>query len=187
MAITETSICNSALLKLGADRITSLSEGSKQAKLCNEQYAKMRDEVLTQHPWNFALKRAAIAADVSAPEWGYAYKYSLPADCLRVHRMESPDMEYKVEGRYVLTDEGAPLNILYIAQITDTAQFTPLFAEAVSCRLAADISYAVNQSSTVQKTMLDMYQYQLKLARSMDAQEGTPEDLDASSWVTVRF
>ena len=45
LTTTEVSICNSALIKVGAERITSLSDSNKRAQLCSEQYSKMRDEV----------------------------------------------------------------------------------------------------------------------------------------------
>ena len=54
-------ICNSGLIKLGASTIMSLTEGTKNANLCNEQFAKLRDEVLRGHNWNFAIARAKLA------------------------------------------------------------------------------------------------------------------------------
>ena len=54
--MSEVSICNSALIKLGASRIASLTEDSKEAKLCYEQYPILRDEVQASHPWNFCTK-----------------------------------------------------------------------------------------------------------------------------------
>ena len=46
MASSEVAICNSALIKIGAAEITSLSDVNKRAQLCNEQYSKLRDELL---------------------------------------------------------------------------------------------------------------------------------------------
>lgn len=186
MAITETSICNSALIKVGGARITSLADTSKEGLLCNERYEKCRDELLRSHPWNFALKRASPAADGTAPTWGYTYRYAMPADCLRVFRMEDNGIEWKSEGRYILTDEPGPLNILYIAQITDTSKFDPMFAEALSLRLAADIAYAMTNSAAMQENMWNAYLKMVAQARSMDGQEGTPEAIEAESWLDSR-
>ena len=43
-------ICNSALNQLGAASITSLTDNSKNARLCNERYATVRDAVFRSHP-----------------------------------------------------------------------------------------------------------------------------------------
>ena len=39
-----TGLCNSALAKVGAARITALDEGSKNANLCAELYERCRDD-----------------------------------------------------------------------------------------------------------------------------------------------
>lgn len=58
MAATNEDIANSALSKLGADEIVSLSsDTSRRAKLANRQFAKTRSKLLRSHPWNFAMKR----------------------------------------------------------------------------------------------------------------------------------
>lgn len=63
MSATVENICNSALTKIGAATISSISDTNKRALLCNEQYAKLRDDLLRSHPWNFAIKRAYLAKD----------------------------------------------------------------------------------------------------------------------------
>ena len=42
-------ICNRALIILGAETINSLSENTKNAKLCNEIFDDVRDELLDEH------------------------------------------------------------------------------------------------------------------------------------------
>lgn len=183
---TVVGICNSALAKIGAERISSLAEDNKRARFCNEQYEKIRDEVLSAHPWNFALLRASLAASVTAPTWGYSTQFLLPTNCLRVVGTEYSDTVYKIEGRYILSDDEGPFNILYISQVTDPSYFPPLFAEALSCRLAADLAYAIAQSNTLQSAMMAAYEQMIKRARSADAQEGSAEVIEASDWINSR-
>ena len=54
-------ICNSALNQLGAASITALTDNSKNARLCNERYAVVRDAVFRNHPWNCLIKRQQLA------------------------------------------------------------------------------------------------------------------------------
>ena len=84
-------ICNGALNQLGASTILTLTEDSKNARLCNARYENVRDAVFRHHPWNCLQKRLALPADTEAPAWGFTKQFTLPADCLRLLRIfESP-------------------------------------------------------------------------------------------------
>ena len=45
-------ICNGALNQLGASTILTLTEDSKNARLCNARFENVRDAVFRHHPWN---------------------------------------------------------------------------------------------------------------------------------------
>ena len=98
-------ICNGALNQLGATTILSLTEDSKNARLCNQRFTQVRDAVFRSHPWNCLQKRQELAADTTAPAWGFKFAYTLPADCLRLLRILDYDSNYKVEGRKILSNE----------------------------------------------------------------------------------
>ena len=97
-------ICNVALNQLGATTILSLTEDSKNARLCNQRFTQVRDAVFRSHPWNCLQKRQELAADTIAPAWGFKFAYTLPADCLRLLRILDYDSNYKVEGRKILSN-----------------------------------------------------------------------------------
>ncbi len=182
-------IVNAALIKLGEATITSMTENAKAARLANNVFEELRDAVLQAHPWNFALARASLAADAAAPVWGYGFAYVLPAApafCLRVLDIEDQAAEWRVEGRRILTDAGAPLRIRYIAQVTDPNQFSALFRECLAARLAAELAEPLKQSSTIAEAMRQLYERKLAEARTADAQEGTPEAIEAAEWLESR-
>ena len=54
-------ICNGALNQLGASTILSLTEDSKNARLCNARYTQVRDSLFRSHPWNCLVKRVELA------------------------------------------------------------------------------------------------------------------------------
>ena len=64
-------ICNGALNQLGATTILSLTEDSKNARLCNSRYTQVRDSLFRSHPWNCLQKRVELAADTDTPAWGF--------------------------------------------------------------------------------------------------------------------
>jgi len=185
-------IVNAALIKLGEATITSLSDSSKPARLANAIFEDIRDAVLQAHPWNFALARASLAANATAPTWGYDYAYDLPTApnyCLKVVGIESDDIEgvvWKVEGRQIVTDEGAPLKIVYLKQVTDPNQFSALFREALAARLAAELAEPLKQSGPMAEAMRELYERKLQEARFADATEGTPDVVTADEWLNAR-
>ncbi len=179
-------IGNIALVNLGENTITSLSDDVKAARLINRRYAPIRDAVLRAHPWNCAMTRAQLASSDPPPLWGPAACYPLPTDCLRVLRLDDPSVVWKVEGRTVVTNASAPLNILYARRIADPNDFDPLLVEAIAARLAADLAHPITQSTTLVQVMWDLYRQKLIEARGVDGQEGAGDEVIADTWLTAR-
>ena len=187
-------ICNGALNQLGASTILTLTEDSKNARLCNARYTQVRDSVFRSHPWNCLQKRVQLAADTDTPAWGFTQQYTLPADCLRVLTILDYDADYKIEGRKILTDNST-MKILYIARITDPNEYDELLRETLSAALAADIAYAVTSSNPTASNMYNLFKDKLKEARFVDATEGqnqNPEKgmadvVGADTFINSRF
>jgi hypothetical protein len=187
-------ICNGALNQLGATTILSLTEDSKNARLCNSRYTQVRDGLFRTHPWNCLQKRVELAADTDAPAWGFSYAYTLPADCLRLLRILDYNSNYKVEGRKILSNTSS-MKILYIGRITDPNEYDELLRETLSASLAADIAFAVTSNNTTATNMYNLFQDKLKDARFVDSTEGqnVEQDLgmtdviDAGTFINSRF
>ena len=177
--ITEVSICSSALTKLGDETITSLTDDNDRARKCNLLYGSTRDSVLRSHPWNFALKRASLAALVDAPIWEYDYAYQLPADCLRLVKTNANTKDvHKIEGRQIYTDAVAPLLILYVRRVEETTDFDANFVDALIVRLAFELANVITGKKRYAEEMWGEYQTKLAHARTIDGMEGSPEVLD---------
>lgn len=186
---SETGIFNAALIEMGSDVVIDPMEDSEQARTLSVRWPGVRDATLRAHPWNFALERAQLAALAQAPVWGFANQYQLPADpfCLRVLKVkDSEDIDWKVEGRKIKTDLGAPLNILYIKRVTDPNEYDALFIEAAAARLAAATAFRIMQSRTAAKDLWELYRDKLREAREIDAHEGTPDDFGDSDFLVAR-
>lgn len=195
MAASEVTICNLALAALGADRIADLGDDSQPARLCSVFYEPGRDAVLRAYPWNFAIRRAALAALSDAPAWGFDRQYQLPEGpspeyCLRVLEVDQADdrnAPFLIEGRKILTDIEAPLYIKYIARVTDPAQFDAAFIRALAARLAVDLAYPLTASASMVEQVSKLYQAVMSEARIVDAQEGTPGTVSATDWIEDRL
>lgn len=189
MASSPVAICNSALIKIGAERITNLTDDTKEARLCNEQYEKMRDEVLASHFWNFAMERIELAQLTDTPEFGYRFYYAIPSNVLRIKQTQCEDDEWfreTYDNQDVLITDLNEVKILAITQVTNTTLFSKMFDDALAWRIAAEICYAITQNATLADATYARYERALSYARTYDAQEGTPLIVKANQYKNVR-
>jgi len=177
---SEVSICNRALALLGANTITSLTDGSTEANVCNAVYADARDAVLRAFPWSCAIQRATLAQLSTSPVWGYDKAYSLPNDphCLAVLDLKESS-KYRVEGRNLVCNSDTA-TIKYVARITDPGQFDPAFVFALACRISAEVSYALTQNRSLSSDMWQLSENAITEASIYDGAEVGSEDITAT-------
>ncbi len=191
MAVSNVSVCNKALILLGEDIISSLSDDTKAAIQCGNIYEHTRDAMLRKHPWNFAVKRVALSQSTTAPVWGFDYSYTLPVDCLRVLFVENEDIyPFKLEGRFVVTDNGSDsstINIKYISRIIDPSQWDTLFVDLLSSRLAYELAIPLTDLKQRRDDMKDLYLERLADVQAVDAQEETSDQVPDGSWADSRL
>ena len=180
-----TDICNSALVKLGAERINNINEDNKRARLCLEQYEKIKQRVLRSHNWTCAIKRSVLPKLVSVLAFGEENLFQKPLDCLRIVSI-SVDSPYKLEGDKILSYENE-LQISYITSTTPEEKFDACLREAIACALAADLCYAINQSNNMKAQLLQEYEFWIGEARSFNSQEITPDNYLFDTWSDSRM
>lgn len=80
---TQASIYNMALAAIGVDRfVQSPTDGSIQARTCNVFWDAVRDQVLQDFPWGFAMRYSPLQLITKTlTNWLCCYKY--PADCVQ--------------------------------------------------------------------------------------------------------
>jgi hypothetical protein len=133
---SETSLANMALSKIGAARITDIdSDTSVQAIQCQLHFDQTRDALLRSFEWNFAIAQAPLSEDSSTPTFHYDHQFLLPDDFIRVTKNYDGGDHWEIQGQLLLTDEDS-VDLEYVAQITDTTTFDPLFIEVLVLRLA---------------------------------------------------
>lgn len=182
---SEVSICNRALQKLGANRITSLTDASPNARACNNAYAEVRDAELRAHPWAFSIKRATLASSTTPPAFKYGNAIPLPTDCLRLLPPDDYDNDWVVESGNILTN-ATTANVRYISQVVDPNLMDPTFREALACRLAMEMCEELTQSNTKLQGIMEQYKMALREARRNNAFERRSQEPREDSWITVR-
>lgn len=196
MATSDVSIINSALIKIGEATITSTGQSNKAARIAKVQYPIKRDELLRMYRWNFAMARAILAPESTAPEFGFSYKFLVPTDCVEVVGLfddNEPQQNYtssrtpfKVEGKYILADDDT-LYVFYRKSVTDPTQFDAQFVEVLAWSLALDLAYDLTLDETTVARCDKGLEKAIKAAKVSNAIEGTPEMIQASEWLDSRF
>jgi hypothetical protein len=183
---SKTAIANRALSKLGEERISNIdTDNNKPAKVIRFMYDIVRDAMIAAYPWNFAISRVQIAADASAPAWGYNKQYTLPSDFMALLEIRG-NPEYRLEGGYILTNNASPIYIRYIARIENSGLFDPLFVEAFATRLAFEGCEEITQSNTKKEALLRDYEMLVKQAYASNAIQSQPQALESDEWLLAR-
>lgn len=186
---SSTDICNLALDLLSAGTISDVENPSSATEeFMARWYEQTRRRLLREHPWNFATRRAVLAADATAPPFGYTTQFSVPADFIRllyVVQNSSVDAEipansdyYKLEGGKILTsgeitDNGA-LRIKYIYDMKSVSAFDPMFIEVLAYDLAIAIAFKVKEGNTDLQRVAELRKQRAQIARAIDGQESPP-------------
>lgn len=198
-------IVNLALRKLGAGRITALTDGVEPARVMNDIYDMVRRAELRRSTWGFALRRDSLPALAAAPEWGFARAFALPADFLRLvqvgdifavpaqdNYVNSDNSLWAIESnadgvRVLLTDLAAPLKIRYVRDVTDETQFDALFCMALAARLAYEGCEQITGSNTKKDAAAGDYTDAMKQAVRTNAVERPPVSIADDSWLVGRL
>jgi len=182
-------IGNLALTYIGEDPVSNAeydSNANKAARLIKRLYPHLRDTVLREYPWNCAMKRARLPALADDPVWGPDKAYQLPTDCIRALRISERAIAFKIEGRILVTNHAAPVDLLYTKRVDDENEFDPLLIEALAARMAHALAFPITQSTTLVNTMWELYRQKVISAESMDGQEGTGDALIAEDFLEAR-
>lgn len=187
---SEVEIANRALQLVGASSIVSLTENSRDARAINLAYNPVRLAELRSRNWNFAVKTAQLAANPVAPLWGKANSFELPSDFVKLldpyQGSAGIDSDWQIEGRTIMTDNTAPLNIRYTADITDPNLMDASFREAFSAKLALAICEQITQSNSKMQAIMAVYKDAVTNARLSNALENQPVMPADDIYLTVR-
>lgn len=187
-SVSETTIFNAVLRMLGhGDRLLSANDENPKAAQLREAYPLARDALIRAYQWNFAVKRTSLPAAADAPEHGFARRFLLPVDCLRLDRVFNPQrLTWKVEGRAVVTDIEAPLKVVYARRIANPQEFDALFLKLLTIDLAIEMSPLIGDKRTRRVDLRDERKDVAIEAKVVDANEGEEDEEADSPWVTAR-
>ena len=189
MVLSEVDICNLALAQLGGKfTITSLDDETVGAQLCKANYAPLRDAVLEEMDWSFAVREHQLTADPVPSLIGGYTKFKLPADTLRViaaYDGVSKLEDWRLEGRFLLALQGSVI-IRSLDTTSDTSLFSQAFTQALAARLSAELAMPLTNSATVSATQWQLYAQKVSVARTNDSLQGSAQTFSTGRIIRAR-
>lgn len=214
MASSEVAICNIALGWLGGDLIISLDDPTVEAKLCKVNYVPLRDAVLEEREWTFAIKRIEPATLAGAPLYGFDRAFQIPAEVIRVLQVtragedvqggsvsntgirsssrggtgigRETRIEWLREGGTIVASDAERIFARVLVRIIDTNKFSPAFDQALAARLAMDLAIPLTNSEKMQTSMARMYGEKMSLAAASDGLQGRSYNTRSDALTVVR-
>ncbi len=188
MSYTDVSLCSKALLKIGAQTITSFEDGTAESEVSANLYPLVRDSLLSSYPWSFAIAQKRLGRLDLTPVADFKYAFQLPSDFLRIISAGSGSKgrgaEYRVYENKIYTDN-EELIITYIYRVNENI-FPTFFSEALVAALAAEFCLPLTESTSRAEFLQKKAEDVLKQARLTDAQQGTPLKFEDFSLIEAR-
>jgi hypothetical protein len=199
--LSRTQVINDGLRAISANLIADPDEDTESARQAKGVYEQVVRTELEGQAWYFAKDQASLPALADAPIFKYARAFNLPSDFLRLVEIEGrwafsiirgvdtePLPDYEMQGRAILTNLGAPLNIGYLRDVTsDPTLWSPAFAGVVSAALAVTLAMPLTKSEGMVSLAEKLYQKALRRAKTANAIQMPPQNIPDGSWITARL
>ena len=188
MSFTSIDICSHALVKLGANSISSFQEETTEAHIAKQLYDMVLDSLLSSYPWRFALNQTSLARLTDTPKADYQYAFALPNDCIRIlsagQTNRGKGLNYRIAQQQLHTN--SPSVVLTYLCRPNEADFPAFFVEALVAKLAAEFCLPLTESTTRTDYLKKQATETLQTARLTDSQQSIPEQFQDFSLIEVR-
>ncbi len=181
--ISDVSICNMALTRIGQNRILSLGQRGVLGELSALYYEPTLKELLSAYEWPFAIGRKQLSASADTNLTPYTYMYQLPNNFINmIGLISSEDYsditdKWEIEGFKLLTDNDSGI-IKYITTMPDPTKLPQPFVEALYLRIASKMVVKITQDQSLMGVIFQEYTaaFQSALAYIGGSSKSAPDD-----------
>lgn len=194
-------IANWALTLLGEPLLSSPPAASHEVangETIDALWEPLRDALLTQSSWRFAIARVSRPADADAPEWGFEYRYTVDGNVVRVLQVSEtyPGLDlsdfrssdtalYRVEQGKILTNLGAPLYVKWLVNDTSVGLWHPAFAKLMAADLAETMNPRITEDESKSQRLTRWRLEAWAQAAASNAIEDPPDHPADDSWMAA--
>ena len=186
-----TSIANAALLLCGASPVTSITDGTQNARAVNSIYEIARKSLLCECRWTHSTTRSTLATvATTAIAWYHVEEgavYARPTDALKIWEMSDLQAIWREEGDYIISSS-ANLGAKYTFDQTHPSKWPPDFVAAFIDKLCSDISFMILNDAKKSQMFLEKYEkISLPKAKSSNSQVGSYSSIIDDEWTSAKF
>jgi hypothetical protein len=178
-------IASNALILIGDNPISSFTEPGAGATAAANLYSDTYKQLLSEHPWTFALKEQKLSRLSQQPDaltnWKYAFQN--PTDLIRYWAI-FPHSNYAMVGSLTYSNQ-TELLARYVYKVAES-QLPPHFQKALEYKLAADFALLVTEDVNKSQVFEQKYRVAIAQARSIDSQSHPQQPIIDQPFTDVR-
>lgn len=171
--LTKQDLCSMALLKLGEQPLSSLTDDSASVQLARTLCDITLDSLQSLHPWNFAQ-------DVTLVERNSDGDLIVPENVLRILKCDG-----HICGKKILSDSDS-VKLLAITRV-EPENFPSYFISVAATRLAMEFCIPLTGNQQVFRTLVSLYESELQTAKFIDSTTDSNTGVHDFSLINVRF
>ncbi|MAQ71598.1 MAG: hypothetical protein CL565_05335 [Alphaproteobacteria bacterium] len=188
MALNDVALCSRALIRIGAQPISSFVDGTAESEIAGALFGPTRDAILSAYGWSFATGQVALNRLETSPVADYSYAYELPSDFLRALSAgtggRGRGLNFRI-ARGALHTNSEKVILTYLFR-PEEEEFPPYFDAALISRMAAEFTIPLTESTTRAEAMFKMAETEFARARQIDAQQDTPGRIERFTLIDAR-
>jgi len=181
--ISRVQLVSNALLLLGGNTISSLTENSTGAKLGANLFENTYLSMLQNHRWRFAAKTQELNQLAATPNTGFNYAYQMPNDFLYTIKGSGNTFE-AYDNEIHCNDKTFQLD--YIHRVSEDV-IPPYFAKALEYNLASQ--FAVPLTGDIAKG--DYYERkfnsEIRKAKFADSSQYPEVSVQNQPYIDIRY
>jgi len=179
-----TDVCNQAIGLVGGSRITSIDDGTNEAKQCKTNVYSCIDRILNDADWIFATRTVSASPLSEQPVAKYQYAFQIPNECIKVQSVLDADSlelhHWTREGNIILCDSDI-IYIQYTHRIVDISLWPALLVSSLVHLLASRLATSISANNNLRSQMYDIFLLELRESRSADARQSSPTSVGRRS------
>lgn len=190
MSLNNVEICSAALAMIGANPISSLTDGTTEAEICAALYDRTVENQLSIYRWRFAsnqvqLNRLSLAP--AAGRWDAAYQ--IPGDVLVVStiRVGGSPIPFERMGDNIYCNAGEQTEV-YLEGVYKPSEemWPPYFVRLIELLMASQLAQSLAERTDLANMLDAKAARQAAVARNMDSQARTARRIRATRFTARR-
>ena len=176
-------LVSNALLLLGGQPISSLTDGSTGALLGANLFENTYLEMLSSHRWRFAVKSLKLSKLTQSPDTDFNYAFQLPADL--VYLIKADVANYEVYEKE-LHSNANDVTIDYTYRVEEDT-LPAYFAKALEYNLAAQFAVPLTGDMSKGQYYNQAFLNAVKKAKFADSTQRPGDAFVSSPYTDVRY